>query len=117
MRGNHQQLGRRDYAEPARLSDSDLSLIAQCRISPIAANSRALWRTHEVIRGGQVIGYVTTRLEGQLYKAAKNKKWRFAASDWSRVDPMHGKAILALLDALESNEANAPVQPNCAETL
>lgn len=110
MRGHFQQLGRNDYVEPARLSDENLSRIAQCRIAPLAKNTGAPWKSHEVIRSGHVIGFVTTRFEGQLYKPDLAQEWRFAASDWNRSDPMHGKAIVALLDALEAHEVGAVEQ-------
>jgi hypothetical protein len=63
----------------------------------------------EVIRNGEVIGYVTTRHGGQLWRSSPMADWQFAASDWNRGDPAHGHAVLALLKHVEEIHQTVPL--------
>jgi hypothetical protein len=46
-----------------------------------------------------MVGYVSTRAAGQVYRTPDMDGWAFAAADWNRSEPQQGHAILALLDA------------------
>lgn len=98
MRGNHRVWGRQDYTEPAPLTPPARQLVGRVQLR--IREGFKTWR--EVVLDGEVIGYVTTRLCGQLWRTCDMANWQFAASDWNRADPPHSLAILALLQQFAS---------------
>lgn len=94
MRGNHRIWGRQDYTEPAPLPPAALQRVGQVQIRP--REGFKTWQ--EAVLDGELIGYVATRIGGQLWRTSDMEDWQFAASDWNRADPPHGRAILALLE-------------------
>lgn len=106
MRGNPRFWGRQDYVEPAPLSSHAVARIHACAVRPRWPDRPQMHRWHEVLDQGQLLGYVTTRLGGQYYRTPKMDEWFWVADDWNRGDPVHGKAILQLLDHL-AQEANS----------
>lgn len=98
MRGNHRYIGRQDYTEPDPLSSDDLARIALCSVTPRHPGMTKPLHHHVVLLDGVKLGYVATRLGGQVFKNAENEEWMYAASDWNQADPLHAKAILRLLE-------------------
>lgn len=102
MRGNHRVWGRQDYTEPAPLTPPARQLVGRVQL-----RIREGFKTwYEVVLDGEVIGYVTTRMCGQLWRTHDMDDWQFAASDWNRADPPHSLAIIALL---QHQELSPPV--------
>ena len=79
------------------MSDDAKALTATVKVIPM--EGRKTWNI--VLRDGQEIGYVTTRMSGQSFRTHDMIDWLFAAGDWNRNDPPHGHAVLALLQYLE----------------
>lgn len=99
MRGNHLFIGRQDYTEPEPLSSEDLVRIAQCSVTPRYPDRTKPLHHHVVQLNGLLLGYVATRLGGQVFKTAEAEEWNHAASDWNQAEPPHAQAILRLLEA------------------
>ncbi|MEX3917939.1 hypothetical protein AB4Y43_17105 [Paraburkholderia sp. BR10872] len=95
MRGNHHFWGRQDYREPPPMPVERRELVALCDVS-LVTGTKTWWRVNVA---GVLLGYVSTRAAGQVYRAPDGDGWMFAAGDWNRTDPQHGHAILSLLDA------------------
>lgn len=98
MRGNHRIWGRQDYVEPAPLPPEALERVASCVITPRYPDRVTPNAWHEVRVGGELIGFVTTRLAGQSFRTPVMEDWFLVSWDWNRADPLHAHAILRLLD-------------------
>lgn len=94
MRGNHRIWGRQDYREPEPIPADQREVVAHCDVS-LVTDRKTWWSVH---LAGLLVGYVSTRAGGQVYRTPEMGDWMFAAGDWSRSDPQHGHAILALLE-------------------
>lgn len=94
-------LGRQDYDEPEALRPDQLVKLEGLGVRPRNADKVALNNWHEVHRDGQLLGYVTTRISGQMFRTPELEFWVPAVDDWCRADPPHAHAILQLITATE----------------
>lgn len=92
MRGNH-ILGRQDYIEPPPMTVCERSEVDAVEV--VQKQGTTTWWV--VLRDGQEIGFVTTRMAGQAFRTPGMVEWAYVANDWNESDPKHGKAVLALL--------------------
>ena len=99
MRGNHRLIGRRDYTEPAPMTEEQRRRVASVQVVPRPGTKT--WNS--VTRAGILLGHVTTRLWGQEFRTPEMDYWRRAANDWNPKDPPHGWAILKLLEWIETH--------------
>jgi hypothetical protein len=106
MRGNHLYWGRQDYREPEPMTAERRDIVAECDVS-LVADRKTWWSVH---LAGVLVGYVSTRAAGQVYRTPNMDDWMFAASDWNRSDPQHAHAILALLDSAGNRLTQAAVE-------
>lgn len=104
MRGNHRLIGRNDYTPPPALTEAQCQWIASVEVEPTFG--RKTWFT--VTRGGELLGYVTTRIYGQEFRTPDLEGWLFACSDWNQSDPPHGRAIIRLLDLIDLPSDGSP---------
>lgn len=103
MRGTHLMLGRQDFTEPEQLSQATRRGLAAVVVTPRSPDRTKPHNWHAVTLHGQLIGFVTTRLGGQLFRRTEDTDWRLAAHVWHSADCDHAHAILALLgDAQEA---------------
>jgi len=102
MRGNHRLIGREDFPHIDALGEASLAKIRDLTIS--LAPGKKTW--YEVKRDGVFIGYVTTRMDGQSFRTADMDFWCPATNFFHEADPKHGRALLALVDALERKQKN-----------
>lgn len=86
-------LGRQDYTEPALICADHLALIRNCVVT-VTAN-KTTWNDVQI--DGKLIGYVTSRTGGQMFRTPDMGDWIFAANDWNRADPPFAHALLALI--------------------
>ena len=86
-------LGRQDYTEPEPMSDSEIDAYNACEIKKVEGKKTI----YSVNRGGELFGYVTTRLGGQMYKLDLDGGWSPTIGDWNKADPVHGRAVLELI--------------------
>lgn len=100
MRGNHRFLGRQDYVEPPPMSAEERAEVDSVQVA-LKQGMTTWW---SVIRDGQEIGFVTTRASGQSFRTPEMTEWVHVANDWSRSNPKHGLAVLALLRHLTPND-------------
>jgi hypothetical protein len=98
MRGNHICLGRQDYTEPDPISAADRAAVACCQIGCV--EGKKTW--YVVRRDGNLLGYVSTRMGGQVFRDPETDDWSFAANDWARTEPPHARAVLALIRHIDS---------------
>lgn len=101
MRGNHRIWGRQDYKEPPPLPPEALARITACTVAPRWPDRSDKWNWHSVCIGDSLVGYVKTGLGGQSYRTPEMDDWFFAAREWNHADPLHGHAILRLLEAVD----------------
>jgi hypothetical protein len=97
-RGDHRIWGRQDYDEPPPLPPELATRVASCAVTPRRADRTECWNWHEVRLDGKLIGYVTTRLEGQQFRTADMEFWCPVQDKSSPADLPHARAILHLLD-------------------
>lgn len=99
MRGNHRLWGRQDYVEPLPLPPELAARVAACAVTPRSPDRAERWNWHEVRLDGKLLGYVTTRLEGQQFRTADMEFWCPVQEESNLADLPHARAILHLLDA------------------
>lgn len=105
MRGAHRVLGRQDYCPPPQLSEGLRQSVLSVSVAPRHSERNKPHHWHAVSASGTLLGFVTTRAAGQMFRGLDDSDWRHAANDWHPNDPMHGKAITALLAACSRQEA------------
>jgi len=98
MRCNWGRSIRNDFPEIEPIKESDLYKINSVDVFPSAGFKT--W--FDVVKDGELIGFVTTRASGQLFRKHKTGDWFFAAGKWNDREPPHGRAILALLNYTSS---------------
>lgn len=93
-------LGRQDYQEPPPINSHECALIAQYRCVASREGFDKAHHWHKVYRGDVLVGFVATRMAGQVYRLVHEppEDAKLAAIDWNRKDPLHAKAILSLID-------------------
>lgn len=93
MRGNHRLFGRNDLVLPAALTPEELRQIAM--VSVRLREGTKTW--FEAWCDGVLLGHVSTRLHGQVYRRPSDQGWVDASSYWHDGEPRHARAVLALL--------------------
>ena len=103
MRGNHRIWFRNDYTPPEALTLEQLERVRSVTTTP--KDGTRTW--HEVWTGATLMGFVTKRMGGLSYRRLDHEGWTYAAKDQRDDEPPHGRAILALLDDVETNCSSA----------
>lgn len=101
MRGTHLMLGRQDYTGPEALSSEHRERAKTASVAPRSADRSKPHHWHTVSLNGTCVGFVTTRLGGQLFRRTEDTDWRIAAHIWNDVDADHVHAVLALLTEVQ----------------
>lgn len=89
---------RLDWTSPPPLPAAALLRVHAVAIG--AVPGKKTWR--EVRRCGRLLGYVTSRMHGQYWRATSHQDWWPATDDISPDDPPHARAVLHLLDYVDS---------------
>ncbi|EWS66472.1 hypothetical protein Y695_00242 [Hydrogenophaga sp. T4] len=92
-------IGRQDYTEPVPMSAAECSRVATVTVS----QHPELKTWFEVFREGTLIGFVASRMYGLEWRTLDGQCWVPTRCPGSRRDPRFGRAILSLLDELDSN--------------
>lgn len=102
MSSNIRNFERFDSRPPKPLTAAERALINECVITQ-QEGTRTVF---SVAYRGEHLGFVTTRLGEQRFKPKEGaiNEWTLVTSDWQLDDPLHGKAIVALVHYAKSAE-------------
>lgn len=102
MQSNIRDFSRFDGRPPKPLTHAEKALINECVIK-LVEGSRTVF---SVSYQSEHLGYVTTRLGEQRFKPKEgtSNEWTLVTTDWQLDDPLHGKAIVALVNYARTPE-------------